>query len=180
MRGFLLKGFFRCKALTPGGHNHGLSRKRRKLLPLPALKRRKVTESDVEASLVEPDVALNVEANPLVLHDEEEEEEEDMQSEESSGNETEEGEILRPKEVLGVQSAPLERDVEASFVEPDVALNVDANPLVLHEEEEEEEVDMQSEESSGNETEEGEILRPKEVLGVQSAPLEREQPNLYP
>ena len=109
MRGFLLKGFFRCKALTPSGHNHGWSRKRRKLLPLPALKRRKITESDVEASFVEPDLALNVDANPLVLH-EEEEEEVDMLSEESSGNESEEGEILRPKEVLGVQSAPLERE----------------------------------------------------------------------
>jgi len=113
MRGFLLKGFFRCKALTPAGHNHGLSRKRRKLLPLPALKRRKITESDVEASFVEPDVALNVDANPLVLQEEEEEEEEeeaDMQSEESSGNESEEGEILKPKEVLAVQSAPSERE----------------------------------------------------------------------
>ena len=110
MRGFLLKGFFRCKALTPGGHNHGWSRKRRKLLPLPALKRRKITESDVEASFVEPDVALNVDANRLAMHEEEEEEEVDMQSEESSGNESEEGEILRPEEVLGVQSAPLERE----------------------------------------------------------------------
>lgn len=107
MRGFLLKGFFRCKALTPGGHNQCWSRKRRKLLPLPALKRRKVIDLDVEASFVEPDVALNVDANPLALH---EEDEVGMQSEQSRGNESEEGGIFRAKEVLDVQSAPLERE----------------------------------------------------------------------
>jgi len=86
MRGFLLKGFFRCEALTSSGHNHGWSRKSWKLLALPALKRRKITESDVEASFVEPDASVKVVGNLLVLHEEEVEEEVVMLSEESSGN----------------------------------------------------------------------------------------------
>lgn len=82
MRGFTLKEIFRCNAIQhPGsaGH-HGWSRKRKKLLPLPALKRRRVND-DAEA------FALRVRVDDG--NDPHEEKELDMQSDISSGDESE-------------------------------------------------------------------------------------------
>lgn len=81
MRGFILKEIFRFKAIKhPGsaGH-HGWSRKRKKLLPLPALKRRRV-DGDAEA------FTLRVRVDDGNPH---EEKELDMQSDISSGDESE-------------------------------------------------------------------------------------------
>lgn len=81
MRGFMLKEIFRFKAIKhPGsaGH-HGWSRKRKKLLPLPALKRRRV-DGDAEA------FTLRVRVDDGNPH---EEKELDMQSDISSGDESE-------------------------------------------------------------------------------------------
>lgn len=83
MRGFMLKEIFRLNAIKhPGsaGH-HGWSRKRKKLLPLPALKRRRVND-DAEAFALRVRVRVD-DGNPH------EEKELDMQSDISSGDESE-------------------------------------------------------------------------------------------
>lgn len=77
----MLKDIFSCKALKhPGsvGH-HGWSRKRKKLLPLPALKRRRV-DGDAEAFFLRVRVE---DGNPH------EEKQFDLQSDTSSGDDSE-------------------------------------------------------------------------------------------